>query len=137
MEIKFWKDPKTRTINTDLFDGVAEQSAQEVSRAGGRNRNKPTQLRKFYDEVLRLESLMKDKPEEFEKNLPYLKMLNAKVAYAKARDLVTEEFRQMIKQGISQVDNPDSLKLFARFFEAFMGYYKFHFEREAQSGARR
>lgn len=75
---------------------------------------------------MRFESLIAQcqGPEDFERQLPYLRMLNAKVNYAKARERVSLKFVEFIKQGIAQVSTPDDFAAFKSFFEAFMGYYK-------------
>ncbi len=124
-------------LDPDLFSGKAEKLAEEVF--GGQLRsngkaNKPTQLRKFYDEVLRFDSMLKastseKQTEEFEKLLPYLRMLNAKAAYAMGRDLVTKEFKDFLSEALMQVKSKDDFDIFAGLFEAFMGFYKYYDEK--------
>ncbi len=124
-------------LDPDLFSTKAEKYAKEVFdgqlRSNGKA-NKPTQLRKFFDEVLRFDGMLKSLPsdqqkEEFEKLLPYLKMLNAKAAYAMGRDLVTKEFKDFLSQSLMQVKNKDDFDIFAGLFEAFMGFYKYYDEK--------
>lgn len=138
-------------LDPDLFSGKAEKLAEEVF--GGQLRsngkaNKPTQLRKFYDEVLRFDSMLKSisveqQKDEFEKLIPYLKMLNAKAAYAMGRDLVTKEFKDFLSDSLMQIKNKDDFDIFAGLFEAFMGFYKYYDEkgerpqREQQRGGLR
>lgn len=134
MEIKFWtSDGK---IDPELFSSKAEKLAEAVFEGQHKNSkaNKPTQLRKFYDEVMRFDSMLKSVPpdkqnDEFDKMLPYLKMLNAKAAYAMGRDLVTKEFKDFISMSLSQVKNKNDFELFNGLFEAFMGYYKYYDEK--------
>ena len=64
--------------------------------------------------------------EDFEENLPYLKMLNAKVTYALGRRLITEKFKNFISKSLDQVKDKKDLSVFASFFEAFMGFYREH-----------
>lgn len=124
-------------LDPELFSVKAEKLAEEVFsgqlRSNGKT-NKPTQLRKFYDEVLRFDGMLKGLPleqqkEEFEKLLPYLKMLNAKAAYAMGRDLVTKEFKDFLFQSLMQVKSKDDFDIFAGLFEAFMGFYKYYDEK--------
>ncbi len=84
-------------------------------------RVKSTQLRNFYDKVLEL--LIRSEKEPFEEVLPFVKMLNSKVAYAKTRGHVSDDFVKMMQQCIVQVDSPEKLKLFKLFFEAVLGFY--------------
>lgn len=135
MEIEFWKDKAQKQLHTDLFSERAEGWAKEISQAGENKKNKATQLRKFYDEVVRFDSIIKgvaadQQMQEFNTMLPYLKMLNAKVAYAEGRDLVSREFKDFIKKSLSKVNDMDDFNAFAGFFEAFMGFYKYYSEKE-------
>jgi CRISPR-associated protein Csm2 len=124
-------------LDPELFSTKAEKIAEEVF--GGQlstngKANKPTQLRKFYDEVLKFDGMLKSlsserQKEEFEKLLPYLKMLNAKAAYAMGRDLVTKEFKDFLSQSLAQVKSKEDFDIFAGLFEAFMGFYKFYDEK--------
>jgi len=147
MEVKFYIDKKKNIINSDLFSIHAEQWAKRVCESGLEEKkdkktgevkkvlekNKITQLRKFYDEVLKFSSDLK-KGEEYNQILPYLKMLNAKAAYAEGRRLITDEFKSFIKLSVGNLneDDPKDFELFASFFEAFMGYYKY-FETQYKS----
>lgn len=135
MEIKFWTSEGR--LDSELFSTKAEQIASEVFdgqlRSNGKA-NKPTQLRKFYDEVLKFDGIVKSCPadkqkEEFNKVLPYLKMLNAKAAYAVGRDLITKEFKDFISKSLANVNNQDDFEVFAGLFEAFMGFYKYYDEK--------
>jgi len=109
-----------------LFDEVANQSAQVIS--GSRNANKSTQLRKFYDEVVIWDQKIRQNPEKYTEYLPLVKMLNAKVAYAKGRNLVDDNFLTLMRHCISQLDDNDkqSLYTFKLFLEAVMGFHKMH-----------
>lgn len=121
-------------LDPELFSTKAEKMAEEVFSGQLRTNekaNKPAQLRKFYDEVLRFDGMLKSlssekQKEEFEKLLPYLKMLNAKAAYAMGRDLVTKEFKDFLSQSLLQIKNKDDFDIFAGLFEAFMGFYKYY-----------
>ena len=55
---------------------------------------------------------------------PYIKMLCAKVAYAKGRGHVSEGFEKLFTHVIRAIDKPETLKQAKLFIEAFMGFYK-------------
>ena len=55
---------------------------------------------------------------------PFIKMLCAKVTYAKGRDHVSEGFEKLFTHVIRAVDGPETLKQAKLFIEAFMGFYK-------------
>ncbi len=129
MEVTFWKDKGKKQIDPDLFSAKADAIAKIIYDERSNKMNKPTQIRKFYDEVLRFDSILKVNPAEFENLLPYLKMLNAKAAYAMGRDLVSKGFKDFISSSLRQIDDKDDFNAFSGLFEAFMGYYKFYDEK--------
>ncbi|MCM1960678.1 type III-A CRISPR-associated protein Csm2 [Acinetobacter modestus] len=111
--------------NDTLFSDVAEYYAQRIADAGQQRKNRSTQLRGFYDEILNWESrsrVMSD--QQFKESIPLIKMLIAKVTYAKGRDYVTQEYVELMRECITQVSDRASLRNCKLFFEAFMGFYK-------------
>lgn len=136
-KIIFYKDPAKAIIDPKLFSDIAEQTADEIAKSGqsqsrdGRpprlDHNKRTQIRKFYDEVVRLNATAKANPEDWDTILPFINMLIAKAAYANGRNkLVTDEFVRMLKDCVAQVHKPADLDVFANFFESLMGFYRKH-----------
>ena len=126
-KLSLWEDKEKRKINPKLFSEIAESMARNIAREGGKNKNKNSQLRRYFDEIVRLNTLStEDKDEDFWQNqiLPQVHMLIAKVVYARGRDLVTESFENLIKEGIYQIEKKEDLHIFTNFLEAFMGYYK-------------
>ncbi len=131
MDIEFKKNGK---LDPELFSQKAQKVAEEISNersgsSGGPNQQ--SQLRKFYDEVLRFDSMLKavqpgNQEAEFEKILPYIKMLNAKAAYAEGRGLVTSKFKDFISQALKQIKTKADFDIFVGLFEAFMGFYKYY-----------
>ena len=132
MKITFYTDPSKKIINPELMAQDAHKWAEMISKAGLNSRgnklekNKISQLRKFYDEAQRLADLVRN-GEDFRNVIPYIKMLNAKAAYAEGRKLVTSEFKNFISSSVAEIkiDDQVTFDLFLSFFEAFMGYYKF------------
>ncbi|MBD3843158.1 MAG: type III-A CRISPR-associated protein Csm2 [Campylobacterales bacterium] len=102
--------------NPKLFDETAKELAQKVSKT------KSTQIRNFYEYVLDLYEQSQSKP--FSEILPFVKMLNSKVAYSKSRGHSSDEFVLMIQECIKQVDSPKKLEIFKLFFEAVIGFSK-------------
>ncbi|MBF0154074.1 MAG: type III-A CRISPR-associated protein Csm2 [Magnetococcales bacterium] len=110
-------------IDKDLFDGVAQTVAKTL--ASNKKSNKSSQLRRFYDEICMWAEKVGDHEENFHVYLPFIRMLNAKVAYANGRrDLVDVNFVNLINHGLKQVEQPVDLKHFKLFMEAVMGFYK-------------
>lgn len=114
IELDYIKDPK-------LFDETAKSVIEKITQ-NRRPETKSTQMRNFYEYVLDLYDQSQNKP--FEDVLPFVKMLNSKVAYAKSRNHVNDEFVLMIQDCIKQVDSPKKLEIFKLFFEAVIGFSK-------------
>ena len=115
-------------LDSELFNETAKGAAVEVANGSDRI-NKPTQLRKFYDEIVLWDNKVlihpkKMQSEKFDEYLPFIRMLNAKVAYAEGRRLVDPNFVKLLHTGLKQVECPETLHIFKLFMEAFMGFYK-------------
>ena len=112
-------------LDPDLFDGIADRAAEYVAEQGGRDKNKSTQLRKYYDELNMWEQKIRQNPDKYNEYLPLIKMLNAKVAYAKGRRLVDDSFVDLMRHCLGEVTtDKETFKNCKLFFEAFMGFYK-------------
>jgi CRISPR-associated protein Csm2 len=134
----FWKDKSKKQLDPELFSSKAEMYAKKIFEEGNKGTNASTQIRKFYDEVLRFDSILKTDKSEFENILPYLKMLNAKAAYAMGRDLISKGFKDFISESLNNIKDIDDFDAFAGLFEAFMGYYKYYDKKvERIQGGRR
>lgn len=127
-KITLWKDRDKGTIDPELFSvkakELAKRLAEDNKNSKGEKANRRTQLRKFYDEVLRLDSEAKARPDQWERILPLVHMLTAKAAYAMGRDFVSDRFLNFIEETVKQVQKPKDLRIFANFFEAMMGFYR-------------
>lgn len=127
-------DIKLKTpVSVELFADIAKDKAAKIFEAGGGSngkKNNSTQLRKFYDELVmwfekvHMERTKEAKADKYNEVAPFIKMLNAKVAYAKGRDHVDGCFEQMFSHVVKEIDDPSSLKHAKLFMEAFMGFYK-------------
>lgn len=114
-----------------LFADIAQDKARVIAAAGRENsNNKSTQLRKFYDELVMwhdkvaFEQSKEAKAVKYKELAPFIKMLNAKVAYARGRKHVDHCFEILFFHVIRQIADPDTLKHAKLFMEAFMGFYK-------------
>jgi CRISPR-associated protein Csm2 len=111
-----------KPLNPELFDTVAQKVAKTI----GQNQqgNKPSQIRQFYDELVMWEEKVRQSPEKFDEFLPFIRMLNAKAAYAQGRNNVDPNFTNLISHCLGQVDSAETLHNFKLFFEAFLGFFK-------------
>lgn len=131
--IEFWENKNQGIVKKDLFLEVAEELAKKIkdekinqkTKNGKKPKeiNTPSQIRKFYDEILQFHIRLKADPKKFEFMLPYIKMINSKVAYSYGRDLIGQEFKNFISQCITKIEDQKDFEVFVSFFEAFLGYY--------------
>jgi CRISPR-associated protein Csm2 len=81
--------------DAELFNTDAEAVARRLGQAAG-HLNKPTQIRRFYDELVGWQERIDGDDEKFRQYEAFIKMLNAKVAYAKGRKLVDDQFVDVV-----------------------------------------
>jgi CRISPR-associated protein Csm2 len=116
-----------KPLGQALFDGTAKKYAEMIGlREDGkaRNENKPSQLRRFYDELVLWETRTSQQPSKFSECLPFIRMINAKAAYAEGRKLVNSDFVDLMRHTLAEVKDPETLTHCKLFWEAFMGFYK-------------
>lgn len=119
-------------IPEELFGDIAKRTARTISESVKKEANKPTQLRKFYDEMVlwhekvHHESGAEAKAAKYAELAPFIKMMKAKVAYAKGRNHVDENFEKLFTHLVDQIQDAASLRHAKLFMEAFMGFYKLY-----------
>ncbi|QER42718.1 type III-A CRISPR-associated protein Csm2 [Thermodesulfobacterium sp. TA1] len=123
-EIKFWENKKEGLVNPLLFSDIAYQCSEIISK--DTKRNKRSQLRKFYDEILLFYDRLKVTKESFPQFLPYIKLLRAKAYYSLGRKHINDAFKDMIEKCLNQIETWEDFEVFKNFFEAFMGFYRYH-----------
>lgn len=141
-------------LTDDLFSEIAKEKSCEIFQGGlkkghdgqiqydrdrkpQQEKNKSTQLRKFYDELVmwtdKVHAIGKLEPGQkssevraarYRDSAPFIKMMNAKVAYARGRNHVDDSFEAMFSHCIKSVSDAETLKHAKLFMEAFMGFYK-------------
>ena len=123
-------DIQLKNIPATLFSDIAQDKARSVAEAGDGRKNKSTQLRRFYDELVmwyervHFERTPDERKKKYEEVAPFIQMLVAKVAYAKGREHVDECFETLFAHLIRQINSADTLRHAKLFMEAFMGFYK-------------
>lgn len=100
-----------------------------------------TQIRRFYGDVKQLqykiEKYLKDNKfpidskdsQHLRKYLPLIKMIKAKVAYARragTAEKVSKSFKDTIDNCIELIKTPRDFYTFVLFFEAIIGYYYYY-----------
>ncbi|MHA1687570.1 MAG: type III-A CRISPR-associated protein Csm2 [Candidatus Heimdallarchaeaceae archaeon] len=110
-------------------NGDAYLIAQEIKND---RKPEPSQLRKYYDEVLRGGILLKKLDPDIEKARRIIAMLNPRIKYAYSRGLVGDTLVEFIKLATSETKfskNAEEFKKdyerFQSFFEALIGYFTY------------
>ena len=109
-------------LDPELFNGVAKRCAKAIG--DNRKCNKPSQLRRFYDELVMWQTKVGPDEARFQEVRPFILMLNAKAAYAQGRDLVDPNFVKLLERCLRQAEDAKTLGYAKLFFEAFLGFYK-------------
>ena len=117
-------------LSPSLFSKVAEDTVKHVNQTDKDRRGSPkqSQHRKFYDEICMWDNKCQTQ-EDLEQHLPFILMLKAKVAYAKGRKHVNDQYESVINHCLGELEEKPELKTLRNlklFMEAFTGFYKVH-----------
>lgn len=129
----FYKDDG-KTVNDNLFGDVAKKVAESFK---GKNRKgveigvTSTQLRRLFEEVKRFEQILMVSDNQWEKQLPYIKMIKSKVVYTVARASkqkseekgVYKNLEEFISSCIDLIKTQEDYHIFVNLFEAAYGFY--------------
>lgn len=110
--------------------GYADKIAQEIKG----HELKPTQLRKFFDELRSIQREMKI-GKDWEEVKDRVLLLTPILAYASARKvgrkpLIPREFYKLISACINKVKTKEDFETFVEFFQSIVAYHKYYFELE-------
>jgi CRISPR-associated protein Csm2 len=126
----FWEDKLKLKLKVELFSKTADEQAKKISgwddgrQQADRGAPKYTQLRNFYDEVVKYKIQLLANKDDFDRKLPYIKMINAKFAYAYGRKNITKVCQDFWRNLINEIKDYDDFIAFTDFFESFMAFYK-------------
>ena len=114
-------------VKPDLYDRIADEKAKIISNTK-KEVNKPTQLRRFYNEVLAWDQRIRQERDKYDEFLPLIRMVNAKVAYAQGRGPVDKNFAKLMSRCLEQLKpgEPETFHHMKLFMEAFNGFYKLY-----------
>lgn len=123
-----------KTLDENLFDSMALNIAKSFKGKNKRGQDigvTSTQLRRIFDEVKRFEQILTLQENQWEKQLPYIKMIKSKVAYSVARAAkqkseekgVYKNLEHFISSGIDLIKTQEDYHIFVNLFEAAYGFY--------------
>jgi CRISPR-associated protein Csm2 len=105
-------------ISKTLFDTEAEKCAERLLK------NQSTQVRKFYDELVSWYDKVCLSGTDYRDAEPFIYMIKSKVAYAKGRKNVDDNFLEFMRRLIDQITDKETLKTAKLFMEATIGFFK-------------
>lgn len=130
-------------IKTELFSEIAQEIVikcfdylikdkdyfiKDKKKIVKHNKPSSSQIRKFYDSLLNYKNIIENsncKKTEFQKQLPYIKMMKAKAHVAYERGYINTNFKKFIDKGIDSIkDDIKNFEVFLTFFEAIVAYSK-------------
>ena len=136
-KIQFFKNKEKGLVNPRLFTDIAESwvnaiASNELFTQENKKQVKEkekitvTQIRKFFNEMLKRKTAIETGASTFENEYPYILMLKAKVAYAYARGNINQTFKKFIEESLNLISNESDFKVFVDFFESIIAYAKAH-----------
>jgi len=125
-QLEMLKDLKTKDFADE--DGYADKISKKLAlKRSIRPKLKTSQLRKFFGAIRNIE-----REKEWEKMETEFYLLKPKLANSRGRDLIPEEFYQIMKVCMSKVDegsDEDKVENFSKmveFLEAIVAYHKYY-----------
>lgn len=112
-------------LTKELLTTQAEEVAKTIS---GDKKTSNSQIRKFFDDFVLLQSKCKMESEEYfmTNTLPLIAFSKAKMAYSVGRKVLTREFMDQIVSKIDQIETKKDFDIFMLFYQAVIGYSKLH-----------
>lgn len=107
-------------LRKEYIVGYPEQIARALE---DRDKNKSSQLRRFYDYCIRIRS-MQERGRAFEQVQAEFCRLVPFADYAQTRNTVTPLFVDFIRKNVQAVRNADDLYAFVKHFEAVVAHIK-------------
>jgi CRISPR-associated protein Csm2 len=113
---------RARGVDPRLFSEYAKKQADSLNEKG---KNAPTQVRKFFDEVVDLESKILQGV-DWQTIYPFVNLLKARAAYSYARSHVSQPFVDFIVICSNAVETADDLKVFSLYFESVYAFLQYN-----------
>lgn len=115
----YFEDENKKII---ICEYIVEYPKHIVKNLMHKDKNKSSQLRKYYDYVIRIKESLKYNIKSFEEVIGDIKKLDYYVTYAETRGKVTNYFVEFIKQNLKNINTKEDFFAFATHFEAIIAY---------------
>jgi CRISPR type III-A-associated protein Csm2 len=130
IKIELYEGNDKNKIKLDLFDDQADNNAKQIVNEG----NNKNQIRIFYNQFLVLNAKINN-PDDFYRQLPYIKMIKARAKYSKGRGHIKNYFETFLLKCVDAINNLQDFKIICNFFEAVVGYATYYEEEKKKNHA--
>lgn len=120
LEGGYFEDDEKKILKVEYITKYSEKIAKDLQ--VGKDLNKSSQLRKYYDFVVRIKDRLKYNTFSFKELLPEINRLNGYVTYAEGRKKVSKYFVNFISKNTQSIKTQEDFKAFATHFEAIIAY---------------
>lgn len=122
--LPYYLDEEKKKIKKEFISEYPEKLAGNLGRQGGKDANKKTQVRKYYDYCIRVSQKLKRCDNDYSYVEADVEELLPKVQYAKSRKVVTDLFVDFIKKNIERIHDERDFRAFLKHFEAVIAFMK-------------
>lgn len=121
----YFEDPKEKQkLKPDYIIAYARKIARDLDNEGRGNKNKRTQIRKYYDYCLRLQKKMERMNNDFSFVESDFARLIPVVEYAESRARVSQIFVEFIEKNVAAIKDARDLGAYIKHFESVVAYMK-------------
>lgn len=120
----YYHDTEKKKLKKEYIIEYPKQIAEALDKEGRREKNKRSQIRKFYDCLLRIEQKLYLKQNHFLSIEADLATIQLHAFNAKTREVVSQIFLNFIKENIAAIHDERDLRAFVKHFEAIIIFIK-------------
>lgn len=126
-------------LTKELLTSIPEEDAKNLYQENQDNKVSTTQIRKYYNDFLVLNSKAKLlSEEEFRsKLLPLVALSKAKLFYSVGRKNITETFAKTISFYIDRIETKSDFQNFLDYYQALIGYATYYSEKNGKGKGKR
>lgn len=120
----YYNDTEKLKLKKEYIVDYPKDIANLLERDGGRDTNKRSQIRRFYEYLLRVESKMNLPNNDFSSIEADFMELVPHVTYAGQRRVVSKMFIEFIEKNAAAVHDEKDVRAFVKHFEAVIAFTK-------------
>lgn len=121
LEGGYFKDENKKTLKSEYIIEYPKHIVENFKKYE-KDKNKSSQLRKYYDFVVRIKDTLKYNIKTFDEVYPEINKLDYYSSYAESRGKVSNHFVNFIKKNLQNINTKEDFFAFATHFEAIIAY---------------